>query len=82
MLPWLSASAALHVVGRGISAAQKTGFVKAFMLGFFDSLLLLGLVFYIGVMGKLFPFRCLFNASSLILSWSQRNERWKTPMRS
>lgn len=33
-------------------------------------------------MGKLFPFRWLFNASCLILSWSQRNERWKTPMRS
>lgn len=67
MLRWLSAFAALHVVGGGISAAQKTGFIKALRLGLFDSLLLPGLVFYSGVMGKLFPFRCLFNASSLIL---------------
>lgn len=82
MLPGLSAFAAVRVVGRGLSAAQKTGFIKAFRLGVFDSLLLLGLVFFTDVMGKLFPFRCLFNASCLTLSWSQRNERWKAPMRS
>lgn len=81
LLTWLSAFAASHA-GRGIPAAQKTGFIKAFRLGVFDSLLPLGLLFFIDVMGKLFPFRCLFNVFCLILSWSQRNERWKTPMRS
>lgn len=82
LLPWLSVFAALHVVEKEVSAAQKTSFIKAFRLGIFDSLLPLGPVFFIDVMGKLFPLRCLFNASCLILSQSQRNERWKTPMRS
>lgn len=38
-----------------------------------------GVRVFIDVMGKLFPFRCLFNASCLIPSQRHRNEGWKAP---